>query len=108
MYSFQLPFSYEWNTVCLYSCAKEDHMATSSTATPPAPSSYELIGRRIQRTVADPKVQKIQRVTVTRREDEPADAWDRVLRELEETDGVTVDRDPDGSVSIGWKQYIDR
>jgi hypothetical protein len=82
-------------------------MAISSTATPPNPSPYELVGRRIQRTVADPKVQKIQRVTVTRRDDEPIDAWERVIRELEDTDGVTIDRSEDGSVCIGWKQYID-
>ncbi|MCQ2994042.1 DUF1654 domain-containing protein [Pseudomonas syringae] len=83
-------------------------MPVSSATTNPAPSSYELVGRRIQRTVADPKVQKLQRVTVTRREDETTEAWDRVMRDLEETDGVTVDRAMDGSVIIGWKQYIDR
>ncbi|MEB0008654.1 DUF1654 domain-containing protein [Pseudomonas sp. RTB3] len=82
-------------------------MAISSTATPASPTSYELVGRRIQRVVADPSVQKIQSVTVSRREDEPPDAWARVLDDLEATDGVEVDRLTDGSVRIGWKRYID-
>ena len=82
-------------------------MAFSSTATPVSPTSYELVGRRIQRVVADPGVQKTQAVTVSRRDDETPDAWARVLDDLEATDGVEVDRLPDGSVRIGWKRYID-
>jgi len=82
-------------------------MSISSKATHPTPSPYEIVGRRIQRLVADPKVQKIQVVTVTRRDDEPVEAWERVLAELEATDGVVVDRAEDGSASIGWKRFID-
>ena len=82
-------------------------MAISSTAAPLSPTSYELVGRRIQRVVADPGVQKIQTVTVSRRDDETPDAWARVLDDLEATDGVEVDRLTDGSVRIGWKRYID-
>ena len=83
-------------------------MSISSKVTHPTPSPYEIVGRRIQRLVADPMVQKIQVVTVTRRDDEPVEAWERVLAELEATDGVVVDRDEDGTARIGWKQYIDR
>ena len=82
-------------------------MAISSAATPLSPTPYELVGRRIQRVVADPGVQKIQAVTVSRRDDETPDAWARVLDDLEATDGVEVDRFTDGSVRIGWKRYID-
>jgi len=82
-------------------------MATTGAATPISPTSYELVGRRIQRVVADPGVQKLQVVTVSRRDDETPDAWARVLDELEATDGVEVDRLTDGSVRIGWKRYID-
>ncbi|AHG39852.1 ATP-dependent Clp protease ATP-binding protein [Pseudomonas syringae CC1557] len=76
--------------------------STSSTT-----SSYELIGRRIQRLVSAPDVQKIQWVIVTRKDDEPLDSWDRVLREIGETDGIQVDRQQDGSIRIGWQRYID-
>lgn len=82
-------------------------MAISNTATPKTASSYELVGRRIQRTVADPKVQKTQSVIVARLDGEPLDAWERVIHELEETDGVTIDRNDDGSICISWKRFID-
>ncbi|MFJ2288151.1 DUF1654 domain-containing protein [Pseudomonas iridis] len=71
------------------------------------PNSYEQVGRRIQRMVSDPNVQKVQAVTIVRREDESADAWQRVLEEFDETDGITVERLGDDSVRIGWKSYID-
>ena len=71
------------------------------------PNSYEHVGRRIQRMVSDPGVQKLQAVTVVRRDDESPEAWDRVLREFDETDGITVERLSSESVRIGWKKYID-
>lgn len=71
------------------------------------PNSYEQVGRRIQRMVSDPGVQKIQAVTVLRRDDESPEAWERVLQELDETDGITVERTSSESVRIGWKKYID-
>ncbi|WP_122382161.1 DUF1654 domain-containing protein, partial [Pseudomonas savastanoi] len=48
---------------------------------PTGASSYEQIGKRIQRLVSAPNVQKIQWVTVARRDDEPEDSWNVVLRE---------------------------
>ncbi|AVB21649.1 MULTISPECIES: DUF1654 domain-containing protein [Pseudomonas syringae group] len=69
--------------------------------------SYEQIGRRIQRLVSAPDVQKIQWVIVTRQEDEARDGWDRVLQEISETEGIEVDWQRDGSVRIGWQRYID-
>ncbi|KPY98637.1 DUF1654 domain-containing protein [Pseudomonas syringae] len=70
-------------------------------------SSYEQIGKRIQRLVSAPNVQKIQWVIVARRDDEPVDSWNVVLQEIEETEGIEIDRQPDGSVRIGWQRYID-
>jgi hypothetical protein len=70
-------------------------------------NSYEHVGRRIQKMVSDPRVQKHQAVSITRREDEAPDAWERVLQELDETDGITVDRLDQDCVRIGWKGYIE-
>ncbi|MCF5469397.1 DUF1654 domain-containing protein [Pseudomonas syringae] len=80
-----------------------NHFNSASVTT----SSYELIGRRIQRLVSAPDVQKIQWVIVTRKDDEPLDSWDRVLRDIGETEGIQVDRQHDGAVRIGWQRYID-
>ena len=82
-------------------------MSTCNTSITFTPNSYEQVGRRIQRMVADPSVQKVQAVTILRREDESPAAWERVLQEFDETDGITVERLEEGSVRIGWKKYLD-
>jgi len=81
----------------------------ASTAGPPtqARNSYESVGRRIQRLIAAPGVQKIQMVTVTRCDDESPEAWLQVIREIEETHGVRIERLADGAVRIGWREYCE-
>lgn len=82
-------------------------MNLSTEKTTATPNSYEHVGRRIQKMVSDPKTQKLQAVSITRREDEAPEAWERVLQELDETDGITVERLDQDRVRIGWKSYID-
>jgi hypothetical protein len=82
-------------------------MNQSATNITFVPNSYEHVGRRIQKMVSDPKVQKHQAVSITRRQDEAPEAWERVLQELDETDGITVDRLDQDCVRIGWKCYIE-
>lgn len=107
MYSSLLPFSGGSNTVYPYSTNMEDDMTPSTASITFAPTSYEQVGRRIQRLVSDPKVQKRQAVSITRREDETPEAWEQVLQELDETDGITVERLEPGCIRLGWKRYID-
>ena len=76
-------------------------------ATPQARDCYELVGRRIQRLIATPNVQKVQVVTVSKREDESAEAWQQVLQEIEEISGVRIDRLESGAVRIGWREYCE-
>lgn len=82
-------------------------MSICTSSTTFVPNSYEQVGRRIQRMVSDPSVQKVQAVTILRRDDESPEAWERVLQEFDETAGITVERLEEGSVRIGWKKYID-
>ncbi len=81
-----------------------NHGATGSTHTL---NTYEQVGRRIQRLVSDPNVQKVQTIKVARRDDESPSAWERVIQELEDTDGITVERLEEDSVRIGWQKYAD-
>jgi hypothetical protein len=82
-------------------------MIQNSSTTAFSPKSYEQVGRRIQKMVSDPKVQKHQAVSITRRDDEDPVAWERLLQELHETEGVTVERLGEGHVRVGWQKYID-
>jgi len=87
--------------------SKEHYMQQLAHPTSPAKNSYELVGRRIQRLISAPNVQKIQSIIVTRREDEPADAWLKVIQEIEETSGVRMERLEGGAVRIGWREYCE-
>ena len=68
---------------------------------------YEEIGHRVQRIIADPRVQKIQWVIVGRLPGEGIEDWDRLVDEIAETAGVRVDAQGDGSIRIGWGGYFD-
>lgn len=70
-------------------------------------NTYEQIGRRIQRMVSDPNAQKVQTIKIARRDDESPKAWERVIQELDETSGITVERLEDDSVRVGWQKYVD-
>ncbi|WP_095143450.1 DUF1654 domain-containing protein [Pseudomonas sp. Irchel s3b6] len=73
----------------------------------PAETSYELVRRRIQRLISAPHAQKTQSIVITRLEIESADAWLLVLQEIEETDGICIDRLESGAVRIGWREYCE-
>ncbi|POA21547.1 hypothetical protein C1886_04550 [Pseudomonas sp. FW300-N1A1] len=73
----------------------------------PAETSYELVRRRIQRLISAPHAQKTQSVVVTRSEEEPTDVWQQVLQEIEETNGIRMDRLENGAVRIGWREYCE-
>jgi hypothetical protein len=87
--------------------SKELSMSEIASPVSQARDSYELIGRRIQRLIAAPSVQKVQAITVTRLEAEPAEAWQQVLQEIEETSGVSMERLESGAVRIGWREYCE-
>lgn len=67
--------------------------------------SYERLGYRIQQAVASPHVQKRQFVELTPAPDESAADWARILRELEETTGIQVERLASGVIRIGWHEF---
>ncbi len=70
-------------------------------------NSYELVGRRIQRLIAKPNVQKVQIVTVARNDDESREAWLQVIQELGETSGVRIEHLDGDTVRIGWREFCD-
>ncbi|MNC69236.1 hypothetical protein D3C75_1199060 [compost metagenome] len=70
-------------------------------------TSFELIRRRIQRLISAPHAQKTQSIVITQSDEESADAWLQILHEIEETDGVRMERLESGAVRIGWRQYCE-
>jgi hypothetical protein len=77
-------------------------MAKQKTQASKQPSSYELLGQRIQRTINHPRSQQQKSALLERSaNDDPAD-WDRVLDEIAENDNVTIAHCDDGNVQIFW------
>ncbi|MGY2184689.1 DUF1654 domain-containing protein [Pseudomonas sp. SDO5591_S426] len=72
-----------------------------------ARDSYELVGRRIQRLIAAPGVQKVQIITVARNDDESPEAWCQVIQEIEDTSGIRIERLDSDTVRIGWREYYE-
>ena len=72
-----------------------------------AEKSCDLLRRRIQRLISAPHAQKTQSIVITKAEEESAEAWLHILHEIEETDGVRMERLDSGAVRIGWREYCE-
>lgn len=69
--------------------------------------SYERLGLRIQQAIASPHVQKRQFIEVKPTPDESQDDWRRLLSDLEDTQGVRIERLESGLIRIGWREFVD-
>lgn len=77
-------------------------MAKQKNQAPKQPTSYELLGMRIQRAINTPKAQTSKAVLLERSaNDDPAD-WDRILDEISENENVTIAHRDDGLIQLFW------
>ena len=71
-------------------------------AAPNAPTTYELLGMRIQAAINTPKAQLAKSVLLEPSpSDDPAD-WDRILDEIAENENVTIAHRDDGLIQLLW------
>ncbi|MEG0860236.1 MAG: DUF1654 domain-containing protein [Pseudomonas sp.] len=70
-------------------------------------SSFERLGQRVQRLIWSPHVQKVQVVEVLPDPTETLGDWDRLIEELEGTNGIHIERLETGAIRIGWHEYTD-
>jgi hypothetical protein len=71
------------------------------------PGSYVEIGYRIQQIISNPKVQRVQEVTVSRLPSERPEEWRRVLEDIAGTSGIRVEEIDEKAVRIGWRGYCE-
>lgn len=102
-----LPIYVITNTVHTYSNRKERSMNQAPYSASKPRNSYELVGRRLQGLIASPRVQRIQLVEVSRRNDESPEAWHQVIQDIGDTAGIRIEHLEDGTVRIGWREYCD-
>lgn len=66
-----------------------------------APSTYELLGARVQRVINSTAAQKSRSAVLLRAEGDSPDDWSRILDEISENDNVTIAWRDDG-VQLFW------
>lgn len=69
--------------------------------------TYEQIGHRVKEIISDPKVQRLQVVTIYRLPNESLADWRRLLNEMASTAGIRVERVEDGAYRVGWREYCE-
>ncbi|MES3674585.1 DUF1654 domain-containing protein [Halomonas elongata] len=69
---------------------------------PQPPSSYELLGMRIQRQINAPAAQSEKTVVIARQDDEREEDWERLLGELETVEELTMIPLDDGQIHLRW------
>jgi hypothetical protein len=77
-------------------------MAKQNPQAPKVPTSYELLGMRVQRAVNTPKAQTSKSVLLERSANEDPADWDRILDEISENDNVTIAHRDDGLIQLFW------
>jgi len=76
-------------------------MAKGNSRAAAAPTTYELLGARIQRVINSPVAQKSRSAVLLRAEGNNPDGWARILDEIGENDNVTIVWRDDG-VQLFW------
>ncbi|MFJ7787707.1 DUF1654 domain-containing protein [Pseudomonas sp. NPDC096925] len=77
-------------------------MARAKTATLPAPTTYDLIGIRLQKIINSPKAQREKVVVLSKLPGESDTDWDQMVSDISEVDNVTVGQLVDGSIKVQW------
>lgn len=76
-------------------------MAKGKPKAAPIPSSYELLGARISRSINSPAAQKSRSAVLLRQDGDSPEDWARLIDEIGENDNVTVCHRDDG-VQLFW------
>ena len=77
-------------------------MAKAKPQEKPAPSSYDLLAMRIQRTINATTAQTAKRAVIYKASDELTEDWDQLLMDIDEADSVTLAHRDDGGVLVSW------
>ncbi len=77
-------------------------MAKQKPQAPKEPTSYELLGMRIQRVINHPRSQIAKSALLERSANDSPEDWDQMLAEIAENDNVTLAHHDNGNVHIFW------
>ena len=65
-------------------------------------SSYHRLVRRINRSIASQGATHLRHAVLKPSPEDRPEDWDRLMDEIEQTEGARLSRRPDGSVCVCW------
>ncbi|WP_158295316.1 DUF1654 domain-containing protein [Stutzerimonas nosocomialis] len=65
-------------------------------------SGYSRLIRRVNRTLTTPRAQVERQANLCRQDGDHPEDWQRLVEEIEQTDGVAMTRRADGSIHVRW------
>lgn len=69
---------------------------------PPPPTSFQLLGMRVQKIINSTGAQTAKRAVIYKAPDELQDDWEQLLEAIDEADNVTIAHQDDGGVQVFW------
>lgn len=66
-------------------------------------SSYGRLVRRINHLITTPRAQVERQANLARHPDDRPEDWERLLDEIQQTDGVAMTHRADGTVHVRWR-----
>ena len=76
--------------------------AKKPAAAPTPPSSYDLMGMRVQKIINSTGAQTAKRAVLYKAPNELQDDWEQLLEAIDEADNVTIAHQDDGGVQVFW------
>lgn len=76
--------------------------AKKPAAAPTPPSSYDLMGMRVQKIINSTAAQTAKRAVIYKASNESLDDWEQLLEAIDEADNVTIAHQDDGGVQVFW------
>ena len=77
------------------------------SAVPQSPTPLERLYRRIQAVITSPRARLERRANIAREPHEPEEAWQTLIEQLEDTEGVRMIRRDDGSIHVTWTDRLE-
>lgn len=70
-------------------------------------NEIDRLGLRVSAMIQGPIAQLNRRVTIFQLDSDPDYAWQAILELLQETDGISLERHEDGTVTVSWDAATD-